>query len=303
MKTNRRGIIALLLTAAMLVLAMPTTVAAASVEDAVASSAAAPVVALFETVSEDATTGEPVNRTMEYEVVTKDGEHYLFLPGAVDIEAVSLKYIGDDEMYVKDTKKYYLPGQSAVYDLSEGSVTVYEYASDDGRYVSYSLNVMHGSAIPSLYLTLDDVAGQSNTLAWLNSKKSNETTGSLLMVDAEGNVVYDNTCDTIKGRGNTSFVAPGIQYDNEHGYKDEKKSFNIKLTKKAELIEGAGKMKKWSLIHMRISEAYHYDWTGLCFNLGFQTYRVLSGEEYYGNMSQYVDVYIDGEYRGAYILV
>lgn len=304
MKNNIAKIVAFALTLVMLLSALPATVAiAADYKDAKVSNNAAPIVALLEVESEDPETKEPVTKVNEYEVVTNNGTHYLFLPGSADITAVKVKYTGSKELFTEFDDGLYLSGQVAEYDFSEGSAKIYEYDSDKDQYTVYALRILQGSDVPSLYLTLDEVAGAPNTLAWLNEKKSNETTGALVMLDADGNVVYDNTCDTIKGRGNTSFVAPGIQYDYEHGYKDEKKSFNIKLTKKAELIEGAGKMKKWSLIHMRISEAYYYDWTGLCFNLGFQTYRTLAGEGYFGNMSQYVDLYVDGEYRGAYILV
>lgn len=292
--TKRLRLMAVLLSIVMLALALPVTVSCADIEDARVSDAPAPIVVLLDKDGD------------EYEVVTKNGTNYLFLPGAADLKSVMVKYVGDRELYTQDVGDLYRKGETAVYDFSSGTATIYEFDSDADEYIAYELTVMQGAEIPSLYFTLDeaDHSGYKDVLSWLNSNKENETTGYLTMIDADGNVIYDNTCDTIKGRGNTSFVAPGIQYDEEDGgYKDEKKSLNIKLSKKTELIEGAGKMKKWSLIHMRISEAYHYDWTGLCYNLGFQTYRVLSGEGYYGNLSQYVDVYLDGEYRGVYILV
>lgn len=53
---------------------------------------------------------------------------------------------------------------------------------------------------------------------------------------------------------------------------------------------------------MRVSTAYHYDWTGMCSRLGFQTYNQLVGEGYFDMRAEYVDVYINDEYRGTYIL-
>ncbi len=291
--TKRLRLMAVLLSIIMLAMTLPVTVSCADIEDARVSDAPAPVVVLLDKDGD------------EYEVVTKNGTNYLFLPGAAGLKSVTVKYTGNKELYTQDVGDLYQNGETAVYDFSSGTATIYEFDSNADEYIAYELTVMKGAEIPSLYFTLDEAeySGYKDVLAWLNSDKENETTGYLTMIDGEGNVIYDNTCDTIKGRGNTSFVAPGIQYDEEGGYKDEKKSINIKLSKKTELIDGAGKMKKWSLIHMRISEAYHYDWTGLCHNLGFQTYRTLAGEDYYGNMSQFVDVYLDGEYRGVYILV
>ncbi len=304
MKNYMAKTLSFVLTLVMLLSALPATVAiAADYKDAKASNNAPPIVAVLEVDTVDPETQAAVTKTVEYGVIEQDGEYNLYLPGVIDIGSVSVKNIGKDQLYDERDGSLYSAGEIGVFDFSAGSVTVYEYSKAYDQYYSYSLNVYCGSEIPALHFTLDDPLGSGDVLSWINEDKENRATGSLLMVDGYGNVVYDNTCDTIKGRGNTSFVAPGIQTDNDKGYQDDKKSLSIKLSSKAELIEGAGKMKKWALLHMRISEAFHYDWTGICSHLGFQTFSALANDEYYGTKSQYVDVYIDGEYRGVYILV
>ncbi len=281
--TLRAG--AMLLALLLPVLSVPFAAGAAGYADATAANTAAPIAAVIAENADDLS------------VVEAGGVYYLFLPGGSDLSAVTVRYTGKTSLYLPDTNTYLQPRDTAVCDFSDGQVTVYEYDEAADAYDSYPLTVLCGASIPSLHFSLDqtDHPGFATVLDWINSDKENQTTASLVMLDGQGKPYYKGDVDTFKGRGNTSFVAPGLAGN-------DKKSYNFKLAKKDELIPGAGKMKKWSLLHMRISTAYYYDWTGLCSSLGLQTYAALMGKDYFSNLTQYVDVYIGGVYRGVYIL-
>lgn len=284
-KNFARRLSALLLAVLMLAVSMPAAVFAEDVQTADAGATVPPVYLL------ERGTGA------QYTFITQGDEVMLCLPGNGELPVFDMTYVGDKQLEVPGTDILLDFQQTGNFAPTVGENTLREYDKATDTYTDHTFTVMQGSAIPSMYITIDEVAGTGfdSTLDWLHDYKDNETTGTLRMTDEAGEVVYDGVLDTFKGRGNTSFVAPGIQGD--------KKSYNIKLEKKTELIEGAGKMKKWSLIHMRISEAFTYDWTGLCHQLGYQTYAALMGDGYFVNKSQFVDLYLDGEYRGVYILV
>ena len=104
--------------------------------------------------------------------------------------------------------------------------------------------------------------------------------GSMLLADSSGDVIYRGELDHLKGRGNGSWYS-------------FKKPFNIKLDKEADLL-GTGNSRKYALLNQesdpsairnklafRISEA-----VGLPFTPG----------------SEYVDLWLDGNYQGLYLL-
>ncbi len=226
--------------------------------------------------------------------IVKNRSNYLCLPGNVEFSDVAFVYIGSEKLYLPEEDRFVAFGESFSLDADPGEYTFYEYIGTKDEYYSYSVNIMQGSKVSSLYIEFDD-SYSYDVLQYLGRSKEHSATGSLYMTDKDGEVLYDGTLDSVKCRGNSSFFSPGMQGD--------KRSYNLKLTEKAELIDGAGEMKKWSLLHMRIDTVYDYDLTGLTSVFGLRTYEALCDEGYYTNKLECVDVYIEGQYRGAYFLV
>lgn len=235
--------------------------------------------------------------------VLPDGTHlstvkyrgnYLCLPGNVELSDVTFVYTGSEKLYLPESDTLVGFGESFSPDIAPGEYTFYEYIGAKDEYYSYDVTLMQGSRVPALYIEFHD-SYSFDVLEYLAKSKDYSVIGSLYMTDKDGNVLYDGALDTFKCRGNSSFGSPGVQGD--------KRSFNLKLSEKTELIEGAGEMKKWSLLHMRIDTSYDYDLTGLTSVMGLRTYEALCDEGYYTNKLECVDVYIEGQYRGAYLLV
>lgn len=219
---------------------------------------------------------------------------HLCIPGNVPLDEVSFVYTGDKVLYLPEEDRYVSPRQSFTVDLKLGEQRFYEYIESKDLFYYYKVNVMQGSEVSALYIDFDE-GYDFDVLAYLGKSKSNSAMGSLYVENGEGEIVYDGALDNIRCRGNSSFGSPGLQGD--------KRSFNIKLATKTELIKGAGEMKKWSLLHMRLDVEYDYDLTGLSTFLGFGAYDALCEDGYYTTKTECVDVYIEGEYRGAYLLV
>ena len=143
-----------------------------------------------------------------------------------------------------------------------------------------AVQVLQAALQPTIYITSSDRMNEGRS--FVDAAKTNVTTGSMMMVDAEGTVLYEGELTQIKARGNSTFnYAP-------------KKSYQIKLGKKTDLLGTGEKVKTWVLL-----AAYHdatkvHDKTikDLAASLGMD-YTASAG---------WVNVYYDGEYRGLYEL-
>lgn len=216
-------------------------------------------------------------------------EYFLFLPSSADISAVKLRYNGSLKMYDPDDGTLYESGDIMLYDCSAGEISVYEYDSEKNMYYRYRLKVMQGENIATMYVTLDN---GDDGLRHINSSHDAVETGSMVMTEKNGKTIYSGGLNRMKGHGLTSYQSTGSL--------NTKNSYNINLATKAELIENAGKSKKWSLL--RIRSHGDYDATGVSYPMGFYIFDSLAGKDYFNITSRYVNVYIDGEYRGVYIL-
>ena len=153
---------------------------------------------------------------------------------------------------------------------------------------SENLNSMHimldGSALPE--------DGPASALAYLHEDINNALQGWMAMIRPDGTVT-SHAIEKIKGRGNTSWTRSG-----------EKRPYNIKLAGKAALIDGGEEAGKWCLISNNCSYLM-YGWrisdrTGIQNSAALQLYRDIGGVSALDSES--VDLYIDGIYRGTYLL-
>lgn len=215
--------------------------------------------------------------------------YYIFLPSSAEKSEVMVRYDGYLQLYDPTDGELYGPGSVVSLDLSGEKVYIYEYSAEKNLYLRYPVKVMAGENIASVYITLDN--GES-ALRHINSSHSAVEQGRILITEANGRTLYNGDLARMKGHGLTSYMATGSV--------NTKNSYNINLGTKAELIEGAGKSKKWSLLRIRTWD--NYDSTGISYPIGFYTFNALAGDNYFNITSRYVDVYINGEYRGFYVL-
>ena len=220
---------------------------------------------------------------------SKSAKHYLFLPSSADLTAIPVKYNGEFKLYDPDTGNLYSKGEIASLNLSEEKSYIYEYDEGTNTYNRYSVIVMKSTSTASLYVELDD---GEEALRRIHSCQDNVETGSIRVSEVDGKIIYDGELTRMKGHGLTSYEASGNT--------NTKNSYNINIGKRAELIPGAGASKKWVLL--RIRTWGNYDPAGLSYVTAFDTYNAITGSDYYNICARYVDLYINGEYRGAYIL-
>lgn len=192
---------------------------------------------------------------------------YLFLPAYTDLSklVVSFETVGDAPVICNDSE---LTNGGETNVFSSGNVTL----SCNGH--NYSVVVLQGS-VGAVHI--DTYTG---SLEAVHLNKEYKESGEITIVDENGNVQYSGDLDYIKGRGNST-------------WNGEKKPYNIKLDKKADLFK-MGKSKKWCLLAnaadsslLRNPTAY-----GLAQSLG-----VISTPD-----TKLVDLYANGQYMGVYLL-
>lgn len=207
---------------------------------------------------------EASSPTVEW-FLAEDGNYYLFLPASISTEACQITFAADGEVTidgdtVENGSTVSLENKSAI-SVSCGIKT-------------YNVKIIAETELASVFITTE-----SGSLDAVHADKEYKEAGYIQIIGADGDYEYDGALDYIKGRGNST-------------WKMDKKPYNIKLDKKADLF-GMGKSKKWSLI------ANHGD-TSLMRNA--IVYSVAGEVLDYTPQYTPVDVYINNEYMGSYIL-
>ena len=122
---------------------------------------------------------------------------------------------------------------------------------------------------------------QSGSMDYVHEKKGNQEKGKLSMFIPSGETVYSGELETITGRGNYTWDT------------SEKKPYRLRLSEEADLVN-SGAAKEWVLLannsdptHLKNKIVYDFsDQVGLR----------------YSPDSEWVDLYLNGEYVGLYLL-
>lgn len=211
--------------------------------------------------------------------VASSGNHYLFLPSNANCNNLKLWFTGTASITADGVTTNLVSGEfSDVFSaVNEGGISK-NYTLKLGT-SSYTLTVMKSGKVGSVYIDTS-----SGSISTVHSSKSNSLSGTIMVVDADGNVNYDGELEKIQGRGNGTWSeASG------HG----KYPYNIKLMASASLL-GMPKAKKWCLL------ANNND-TSLVKNQMTYDFADYIGVKYQPHCKP-VDLYINQQYCGSYQL-
>jgi len=196
-----------------------------------------------------------------------DSNHYyLLMPTTADLNNLTMWHTFSSNPKIGGVEIQNGKASSAIHGTGDYTMTA------DGK--NYTLTVMQSQSIGSMY-----IATESGNMKFVHEKKDNKEAGNILVVEKDGKESYNGALSQIKGRGNTTWS------------NIEKKPYNIKLDKKAPLL-GMDESKKWCLL------ANGQDHTELRNKIAFDLADEI-GLDYSPN-SEYVDLYLNGEYSGIY---
>jgi hypothetical protein len=137
------------------------------------------------------------------------------------------------------------------------------------------LMFVRGSGIPAMFVDVD-----SGSMYYLHQDKNHTEHGQLRLYGSNGQSLFQGELYSIKGRGQSSWL-------------EEKKSYNIRLRTSADLL-GMGNAENWVL------QANSKDASGIRNKMIFD-FANAAGLEFAPD-SQWVDLYLNGEYAGLYLL-
>ena len=164
--------------------------------------------------------------------------------------------------------------------LTSGAVTdmfhedgVYQISTPDG---TYPLRVVSSDWLPSVFITTE-----SGNLSHIHADKANRESASISIVSQGALAVKSADIQFIKGRGNSSWQS------------NEKKSYNFKLTEKHALL-GMSKAKKWVLTSNNMDATLMRN--AMAYSLAHAT-AIPYTIDY-----RWIDLYLNGSYRGTYML-
>lgn len=201
----------------------------------------------------------------------KDGCYYVFLPGYAD--GSQAKLVTNPLFPVSiDGQKVGKDTVCADFPLGQRLPIVY---SKWGKAHEAQVLFCQSGNLPTLYI---DTA--SGSMDYIHKEKGNAESGKLRLYRDDGTLDCDAQISAINGRGNATWAA-------------EKKPYSLELTQKTDLL-GMGKAKKWILL------ANYYDDSNISNKLSFDFAAEVGCA--YTPECQWVDLYLNGNYAGLYLL-
>lgn len=235
--------------------------------------------ALMETVKAECSTD---GQTIELELWKDDddgGAYYLFLPSWYSRTESSLtlryeEWLGSirlDGREVRDGSLWTDDGKEELHVLE-----IYD-RSGVCRY-STTLQILVSENLPTLFITVEDQQDLLK-LEEFDNKKYIEA-GSAMMIDGEGNVLWQEELDRFKVRGNLTAT-----YD--------KKPFTFSFSKPHEVL-GMEPALKWNLLANATDGSYIRN--KLIRDLAYESIDA------YEPQGEFTEVYLNGVYQGLYLL-
>ncbi len=192
---------------------------------------------------------------------------YLFLPSGVRTEEWRVFFDGTEEIRLSGVR---LRSGDAMPHLRAGESVRLEAGAE-----ARDVQVLQSDGVPSLF-----VSTQSGGLGFIHEQKTNKEPGAYALLGLDGAALASGPLEHIKARGNSSF-----QFN--------KKSYQIKL-EEGEPLLGMDKAKRWILI----GNARDRTLLRNKVTLDLAMYAGLR----YTPESESVDLYLNGEYRGTYLM-
>ena len=208
--------------------------------------------------------GEGENAVDMVKWYERDGSYYLFLPQNTNV----------------NNAKVFCSGGIKVDDFDVVSGSLAHFFTPGKHFVTigdkqYPLYVFVSANIPAVYIDTE-----SGSLDHIHESKDHKE-NAVISIYQNGVKTLDGKTISIKGRGNATWSD------------SDKKPYNIKFDSKTDLF-GMGSAKKWTLM------ANAFDTTLLRNVYGWEYARAFG--LYYTSEYKHVDLYINKEYRGNYVI-
>ncbi len=207
---------------------------------------------------------------------SEEGIYYCFLPtGSLNHKVVFANAPKSGELLLDGVSV------TAYTDLSKTAnntddVHEIEFTHEDGQVENGKIEFMCSSQIATAFIETE-----SGSLDYLHEDRTNFEKGDITLFDETGKMNYQGRIEGMHCRGNSSFEMT------------DKKSYSVNLKREASLLQ-MDTSKKWVLIANSFDSSYIRNKLALEY---CRENSVIPATE-----SEYLDLYINGEYAGNYLL-
>lgn len=199
-------------------------------------------------------------------------EYFLFLPGYADLSQVKIRRQAMGSLSL-DYKKVTDGMSCSDFSLNEPMPLIHDPILG---YQWNELTILQSGKLPTMFIDV-----KSGNMDYIHKEKGNKESGTMRLYSADGKLETMAVVDSLKGRGNSTW-----QWN-------EKKPYSLRLNEEKDLL-GMGAASKWVLL------ADAFDLSGLKNKLSYDLARN-AGMPYTPDC-QWVELYLNGEYAGLYLL-
>ena len=202
----------------------------------------------------------------------ESGECFVFLPSYANLENVKIRLNGDTQFYLEGKS---VTNNFSLSNFSEGVTYALSYNAW-GKKHEKTFRILKSANLPTMYIST-----QSGNMDYIHQKKGNEETGDVKIYLENGESGSAIDIESIEGHGNSTWD----DYD--------KKSYNLTLKNETNFLS-IGASLNWILLangddSSNIRNKIVYDFAK---NIGLD----------YSPDCTWVDLYLNGEYAGLYLL-
>ena len=205
-----------------------------------------------------------------------EDRYYLFLPSYSDMADVSIYFEGADRVVFEDEgQSFELRKNMKISELQFNKVyqTVFRKGLETEAEIQFVM--MQSANLPALFITT-----RSGSMENVDADKTFSEAGNYVLMDADGTLVYADDLTHITGRGNSTWNYP-------------KKSYSIKLDDPVDML-GMGSARSWILLSNVEDNTYLRN--KITYDMAVDAGMAGAPE------SRYIDLYINHEYNGMYLL-
>ena len=199
-----------------------------------------------------------------------DGNYYVFVPSYAGMEDIIVEYVSKQKVFL-DGVQIYTGMNFQAFELST------PYSFKIGSKQVTTLWFYKSASIPAMHI--DTASGTMNNI---HADKECEEYASVNVYAPTGDADCVNLTAKLKGRGNTTWTA-------------DKKPYTLSLEEGRGFL-GMGASEKWILL------ANGYDRTSLRNKLVFDFANTISNTKAWAPEAAFVDLFLNGEYAGIYLL-
>lgn len=199
-------------------------------------------------------------------------EYFLFLPGYADLSQVQIRRNVWGSLYL-DYKKVVDGMSCSRLSVNEPVTLIHNPLFG---YQWNELTILQSGKLPTMFIDV-----KSGNMDYIHKEKGNKESGTMRLYSADGKLEAMAIVDSLKGRGNSTW-----QWN-------EKKPYSLRLNEDADLL-GMGAASRWVLL------AEAFDRSLMKNKLAYDLAR--NAGMPYAPDCQWVELYLNGEYAGLYLL-